>query len=61
MKRYQVILTLAAVLLLLGIVGAVDAEEESAQEARYCAMVKLWKETNGREGWPAYEGEEACR
>ena len=21
----------------------------------------MWKETNGQQGWPAYDGEEVCR
>ena len=24
-------------------------------------MVKLWKQTNGQTGWPAYNGEGTCR
>lgn len=45
----------------MGIVGQADYEEEQRQAEQYCEMVKLWKRTGGRDGWPAYDGEEVCR
>ena len=61
MKRYQAILALVAILVLMGFVGSFDAEEEARQQEEYCSMVKLWKESKGRAGWPAYNGEGACK
>jgi hypothetical protein len=61
MKRYQAILALVAILVLMAFVGSFDAEEEARQQEEYCAMVKLWKESKGQAGWPAYNGEGACK
>ena len=44
----------------MGIAGQADYEEEQRQVEQYCEMVKLWKQTGGRDGWPAYNGEGAC-
>lgn len=44
-----------------GIVGQSDFEEEQRQADQYCEMVKLWKQTNGQSGWPAYNGEGVCK
>ena len=60
-KRYQVILAGLGLLIAMGIVGHSDFEEAERQEAEYCEMVKLWKQTNGQAGWPAYNGEKMCR
>lgn len=60
-KRYQVILIGIAVLAAFGFLGSMDKEEEERQQAEYCEMVKLWKETNGQAGWPAFNGEGACK
>lgn len=61
LKRYQVIILAIFVLVLMGIAGHMDAQEEERQHAEYCEMVKLWKESNGKAGWPAYDGERMCR
>lgn len=60
-KRYQVILAAIGLLIAMGIVGQSDLEEAERQEAEYCEMVKLWKQTKGQAGWPAYNGEKMCR
>ena len=60
LKRYQVIILAICVLVLMGIAGHMDVQEEERQHAEYCEMVKLWKQTNGQQGWPAYNGEGAC-
>lgn len=55
--------TICAILagfILFGLVGTMDAQEEERQHAEYCEMVKLWKQTNGQQGWPAYNGEGTC-
>lgn len=60
-KRYQVILAFIGIIIAMGIVGHMDFQEEERQHAEYCEMVKLWKQTNGQAGWPAYNGEGACK
>jgi hypothetical protein len=56
------ILIFAAVLIaiVVGFVGQSDFEEEQRQQDNYCFMVKQWKQTNGKQGWPAYNGEQGC-
>lgn len=61
-KRYQVILAGLGLLIAMGIVGQSDFEEAERQEAEYCEMVKLWKQTKGQAGWPAFRaGEVSCK
>ena len=60
-KRYQVILAGLGLLIAMGIVGQSDFDEEQRQADQYCEMVKLWKQTKGQAGWPAYNGEKMCR
>ena len=60
-KRYQVILAGLGLLIAMGIVGQSDFEEAERQEAEYCEMVKLWKQTKGQAGWPAFNGEKMCK
>lgn len=54
-------LAAAVILLAFGIVGHFDAEDEKLQTEQYCEMVKLWKETSGQAGWPAFNGEGICK
>ena len=61
LKRYQVILAVIGLIIAMGIVGQSDFEEAERQEAEYCEMIKLWKQTNGQAGWPAYNGERMCK
>lgn len=60
-KRYHVILAAIGLLIAMGIVGQSDLEEAERQQAEYCEMVKLWKQTKGQAGWPAYNGEKMCQ
>ena len=60
-NRYQVILAAIGLFIAMGIVGQSDFEEAERQQAEYCEMVKLWKQTKGQAGWPAYNGEKMCR
>jgi hypothetical protein len=60
-KRYQVILAVIGLIVAMGIVGQSDFEEVERQQAEYCDMVKLWKQTKGQSGWPAYNGEGMCK
>ncbi|NYW24487.1 hypothetical protein [Escherichia coli] len=59
--NFRTICAILAVFILFGLVGDMDFHEEERQHAEYCEMVKLWKESNGKAGWPAYDGEGACR
>ena len=36
-------------------------DELNRLRAKSAEMVKLWKQTNGQAGWPAYNGEGTCR
>jgi hypothetical protein len=60
-KRYQAILAIAGIIIAMGIAGNMDVQEEERQHAEYCEMVKLWQQSGGQAGWPAYDGEEVCR
>ena len=60
-KRYQVILAIIGLIIAMGIVGQSDMEDEQLQSEQYCEMVKLWKQTKGQAGWPAYNGEGVCK
>jgi hypothetical protein len=60
-KRYQVILAIIGIIIAMGIVGQSDMEDEKLQAEQYCEMVKLWKQTKGQAGWPAYNGEGVCK
>ena len=51
----------ATIVMLAGYVGYDDYQEAVRQENQYCEMVKLWKQTNGQAGWPAYNGEGVCK
>ena len=59
--RWQAILIALVLILAFGLMGNMDKEEEERQQNQYCEMVKLYKETNGQAGWPAYNGEGACK
>ena len=51
-------LTLCAVLaglILFGIMGTMDAEDEQVQLEHYCEMVKLHRQDKSL-GWPDYDG-----
>ena len=61
LKRYQVILAVIGLVIAMGLVGQSDFEDEQAQADQYCEMVKLWKQTNGQQGWAAYNGEGVCK
>ena len=55
------ILGLAAILAIFGLAGEQDYQDAVTEEQQYCEMVKLYKQTRGREGWPEYrKGEVFC-
>lgn len=49
---------LVLVLIVLGLVGRADYEDQVAQYDHYCDMVQLYKISGGKLGWPPYQG--AC-
>ncbi len=59
-RRYKTILAVIGLVAAMGIAGQADYEEEQRQAEQYCEMVRLWKQTGGRDGWPAYDGEWTC-
>lgn len=60
--NFYTICAILAGLMLLGVMGTMDAEDEQAQLRRYCEMVKLHKQDQSV-GWPDYDGiyHEACK
>lgn len=52
-----------AVILLLGAVGSLDAQDADNRQALYCSMVETYQNTNGEHGWPDYNGnaKEVCQ
>lgn len=61
MTKRQTILAVIGLIIAMGIAGGMELEEEQQAERLYCEMVKLWKRSGGQAGWPAYNGEDACR
>lgn len=49
MSRYRMAAIAAALVLLFGLAGRMDYEDQQAQEALYCDMVKAGH-------WPDYQG-----
>ncbi len=41
-------------IVLAGLAGRVDYEEELRAEQAYCDNVKLYKDSRGQQGWPDY-------
>lgn len=53
--NFYTICAILAGLILFGLVGTMDAEDEQAQLEHYCEMVKLNKKDPSG-GWPDYDG-----
>ena len=60
-EKYWLIAALASIIVVFGVVGHFDSEGDAIEQDQYCQMVKLWKDSHGREGWPAYKGEMECK
>lgn len=60
-RHYLGFLTIAWIIIAMGIVGQSDYDEAQRQTEQYCKMVTMWKESGGEKGWPAYDGEDVCR
>jgi len=54
-NNFTTICAILAGLILFGIIGAMDAEDERAQLEHYCEMVKLHRQDKSL-GWPDYDG-----
>jgi len=54
---------IAVVILLLGSVGSLDAQDADNRQALYCEMVETYQKTGGTHGWPDYRGNapEVCQ
>ena len=50
-------------LLCIGLAGTIDFKSNLEADEQYCFMVGIYKQTNGRDGWPDYENryERSCR
>ena len=64
MTRIQVILSFIGIIVLMGIVGRMDMEDEQASNAHYCHMRALYESDkaigfskHNRTGWPAFKPE----
>lgn len=64
MTRIQAILIFVGFIVLMGIVGRMDMEDEQANDAHYCHMRMLWESDaalgmskHNRMGWPAFKPE----
>ena len=47
----------ALFLAMLSIVGNMNAEDKRQERERYCQMLELWNDTDGKYGWPPYKGD----
>ena len=54
MKRYQAILIVSSIVGALCTIGHLNAQSQDADDQRYCEMVKIYKQTNGENGWPDF-------
>ncbi len=57
----KTIIAIIIIFLLFGIIGNLDYESKQEEQDNYCEMVKIYKQTNGTKGWPAYNGEGVCK
>jgi hypothetical protein len=64
MKNVKIALGLMAFIVLLGIVGRMDYEDEMREQVAYCEMRQLYENDadrgvphNQRAGWPAFKPE----
>jgi len=60
--NFYTICAILAGLVLFGMVGTMDAEDEQAQLEHYCEMVKLHKQDKTL-GWPDFDGiyDQSCK
>jgi len=60
-KEFNIWLLCGFILLVIFAFLALDDINEAIEDDKaYCGMVKDFKESNGKHGWPAYKGEEVC-
>lgn len=67
-SRWQAILVGLILILLFGLVGHMDQENEEFEQDRYCEMVAIWNKDKAagipadqRSGWPPFrKGEVSC-
>jgi len=51
-----VIATIIFVVIILGLAGNADMQDQIDQQEWYCENVEIWKESDGRNGHPDYKG-----
>ena len=56
MKRYQAVLIGIVVILGFSVAGLMDYKSMEEDQNHYCKMVEMYDVSNGREGWPPYNG-----
>lgn len=56
MKRYQAVLVGIVVILGFFVAGLMDYKSMEEDQERYCKMVEMYDISNGREGWPPFNG-----
>lgn len=63
MRNTAVVILIIAItaICLIGVVGGMDIKSAEEEHARYCHMVQIYYDTNGRDGWPPYDGDDVCR
>lgn len=68
-SRFQAVLVGLIFIVLFGMVGHFDQENEEFEEQRYCEMVEIWNKDKAagipadqRNGWPPFrKGEVSCQ
>ena len=58
-SEHWLALGIVAIIALMGLAGEGDYQEELNEQAHYCKMIKLYKLSNGKSGWPDYENRKA--
>lgn len=51
---------LAMLTILVLLTGCDDARIEQQQFDHFCQNVKIWRQTDGKDGWPPYQSVENC-
>lgn len=56
MNRYQVCLVAIVVILGFLLAGLMDYKSMEEGQEHYCKMIEMYDVSNGREGWPPFNG-----
>lgn len=58
---FVILIIVITAICLIGVVGGMDIKSAEEEHARYCHMVQIYHDTNGRDGWPPYDGDDVCK